>query len=172
MYYKWFQEYVLYMYIVHELYINVIGYMLSTNWGIYVSCECKLYIVHCTLVVGYIIRGWSGGVQVTPHNTSTMTKFSSRYIMITSLSRCTWNVPIVRLLCLVFSEWKSGEMEKWKRRKMRRDETAWKWWLWYKVRRQRTARHCLQRPGGDKTCVVYSQNISQIDFKEKYKYFT
>ena len=37
------------MYIVHVLYINVIGYMLSTNWGIYVSCECKLYIVHWKL---------------------------------------------------------------------------------------------------------------------------
>ena len=115
MYYKWFQEYVLYMYIVHVLYINVIGYMLSTNWGIYVSCECKLYIVHwkldissggymsvanvnCTLYIGSWIYHKGGGGKFKPHNTSTMTKFSSRYIMITSLSRCTWNVPIVRLL--------------------------------------------------------------------------
>ena len=37
-----------------------------------------------------------------------------------------------------------------------------KGWLGFKRRRQRTARHCLQRPGGDKTCVVYSQNISKI----------
>ena len=78
MYYKWFQEYVLYMYIVHVLYINVIGYMLSTNWGIYVSCECKLYIVHwkldissggymsvanvnCTLYIGSWIYHKGGG---------------------------------------------------------------------------------------------------------------
>ena len=78
MYYKWFQEYVLYMYIVHELYINVIGYMLSTNWGIYVSCECKLYIVHWKLDI-------SSGGGVKSHHTILLQWLSSHHVILWSL---------------------------------------------------------------------------------------
>ena len=78
MYYKWFQEYVLYMYIVHELYINVIGYMLSTNWGIYVSCKCKLYIVHWKLDI-------SSGGGVKSHYTILLQWLSSHHVILWSL---------------------------------------------------------------------------------------
>ena len=81
MYYKWFQEYVLYMYIVHVLYINVIGYMLSTNWGIYVSCECKLYIVHWKLDISSG-GGWGG---VKSHHTILLQWLSSHHVILWSL---------------------------------------------------------------------------------------
>ena len=100
MYYKWFQEYVLYMYIVHVLYINVIGYMLSTNWGIYVSCECKLYIVHwkldissggymsvanvnCTLYIGSWIYHKGGGGN--SNHTILLQWLSSHHVILWSL---------------------------------------------------------------------------------------